>query len=57
VEQSERNIDEHEKFLQRHRACTDWLGKAQQQLDECHDLVGDEDSLSVKLEIIKVGPV
>ena len=55
MEHSEKNIDDHENFLHRHKACVDWLTKAQQQLDSCSDMVGDEDSLNVKLAIIEVG--
>nr|KAG5692778.1 hypothetical protein BaRGS_009394 [Batillaria attramentaria] len=53
VEQSDKNIDDHQNFLQRHKACVDWLSKAQAQLDSCSDMVGDEESLNVKLSIIK----
>lgn len=55
MEHSEKNIDDNENFLHRHKACVDWLTKAQQQLDSCSDMVGDEDSLNVKLAIIAVG--
>ncbi|XP_076442566.1 muscle-specific protein 300 kDa-like isoform X3 [Babylonia areolata] len=53
VEQSEKNIDDHENFNQRHKACVDWLTKAQQELDSCSDMVGDEDSLNVKLSLVE----
>ncbi|KAK7104412.1 hypothetical protein V1264_019133 [Littorina saxatilis] len=53
VEQSEKNMDDHENFLHRHKACTDWMDKAQQQLDSCSDMVADEDSLDVKLAIVE----
>ena len=55
VEQSEKNVDDHENFLQRHKACADWLTNAQQQLDSCSDTVGDEDALNVRRDVIEVG--
>lgn len=54
VEQSEKNIEDHENFVHRHRACVDWLEKSQRQLDTCSTVVGDEESLNVKLAIVKV---
>ncbi|XP_025103982.1 nesprin-1-like isoform X4 [Pomacea canaliculata] len=53
VEQSEKNIEDHENFVHRHRACVDWLEKSQRQLDTCSTVVGDEESLNVKLAIVK----
>ncbi|XP_076463750.1 muscle-specific protein 300 kDa-like isoform X7 [Babylonia areolata] len=53
VEQSEKNVEDHENFTQRHKNCVDWLKKAHKQLDSCSKTVGDEDSLKEHLAIVK----
>ncbi|XP_035824390.1 nesprin-1 [Aplysia californica] len=53
LERCHQNIEDHEQYVDRHKAMQDWLTMATQELQQCSDLVGDEDSLNTKLSIVK----
>lgn len=49
----DQNCREHNEYLDKHKAALEWLDKAGKSLEKCSSLVGDENSLDAKLNLVK----
>lgn len=54
VDRCDQNVDEHEDYQHRMRACDDWLKNAHLQLNEMKDKPADQETLQAKLQAVEV---
>ena len=54
VERCDQNVDDHEDYQHRMRACDEWLKSAHLQLEESKDRPADQETLQSKLQAVEV---
>lgn len=54
VDRCDQNVDDHEDYQHRMRACDDWLKNAHLQLNEMKDKPADQETLQAKLQAVEV---
>lgn len=54
MERCDQNVDDHEVYQHKTKACEEWLKFAHQQLEESKDRPADQETLQFKLEAVTV---